>query len=292
MPVVRERARAKVNLTLTVCGRRTDGYHELVSLVAFAGAGDALSLDTDAPAGLTVSGPFANGIEGPNLVEKAMSAVLDLVPGLAVGHVTLEKHLPVASGIGGGSSDAAAVLRAIRSAYPEQIAAVDWTRITTRLGADVPVCFENRATWMTGTGAVLQPLTTPLPPLHGVLVNPGEAVPPDKTARVFRALAAPRLTSDSNAPSIALPPVPDRAALLALMRRMGNDLETPATAVIPEIDQVLSALEMCPGAILARLSGAGPTCFAIFDDAATARSAAATLQDAHPSWWIVPTVLE
>jgi 4-diphosphocytidyl-2-C-methyl-D-erythritol kinase len=292
MPVVRERARAKVNLTLAVHGRRTDGYHELVSLVAFAGAGDAISLDTDAPTALTVSGPFAPAIEGPNLVEKAMSAVMDVVPRLAIGHVTLEKHLPVASGVGGGSSDAAAVLRAIRSAYPDETAVVDWTLITTRLGADVPVCFANRATWMTGTGAVLQALATPLPPLDAVLVNPGEAVPPDKTARVFRALAAPPLTASSNAPSIALPPVPDRAALLAMMRRMGNDLETPATAVIPEIDQVLSALEACPGAMLARLSGAGPTCFAIFDDAATARSAAATLQAAHPPWWVVPTVLE
>lgn len=292
MPVVRERARAKVNLTLAVHGRRTDGYHELVSLVAFAGAGDAISLDTDAPTALTVSGPFAPAIEGPNLVEKAMSAVMDMVPGLAIGHVTLEKHLPVASGVGGGSSDAAAVLRAIRSAYPDETAAVDWTLITTRLGADVPVCFADRATWMTGTGADLQALATPLLPLDAVLVNPSEAVPPDKTARVFRALAAPPLTASSNAPSIALPPVPDRAALLAMMLRMGNDLETPATAVIPEIDQVLSALEACPGAMLARLSGAGPTCFAIFDDAATARSAAATLQAAHPSWWVVPTVLE
>jgi 4-diphosphocytidyl-2-C-methyl-D-erythritol kinase len=292
MPVICERARAKVNLTLAVHGRRTDGYHELVSLVAFAGAGDTISLDTDAPAALAVSGPFAQDIEGPNLVENAVSAVLDAVPGLAIGHVSLEKHLPVASGVGGGSSDAAAVLRAIRAAYPEKTAAIDWTLITTRLGADVPVCFANRATWMTGTGAVLQPLAVPLPPLDAILVNPGEAVPPDKTARVFRTLAAPPLTADSGAPSIALPQVPDRAALLALMRRMGNDLETPATAVIPEIDEVLSALETCPGAMLARLSGAGPTCFAVFDDAATARAAAAALQAAHPSWWVVPTVLQ
>jgi 4-diphosphocytidyl-2-C-methyl-D-erythritol kinase len=292
MPLVRERARAKVNLTLAVHGRRTDGYHDLVSLVAFAGAGDAISLDTDAPTALTVTGPFASRIEGPNLVEKAVSAVLEVVPGLAIGHITLEKNLPVASGVGGGSSDAAAILRALRAAYPDQTAAVDWTLIATRLGADVPVCFANRSTWMTGMGAVLQPLAAPLPPLVAVLVNPGAAVPPDKTARVFRALAAPLLTASSNAPSIALPPVPDRAALISLMQRMGNDLETPATAVIAEIDQVLSALESCPGAMLARLSGAGPTCFAIFDDAATAHSAAATLQAAHPSWWVVPTVLE
>ncbi|MGE5266561.1 MAG: 4-(cytidine 5'-diphospho)-2-C-methyl-D-erythritol kinase [Deltaproteobacteria bacterium] len=291
MPLFRERARAKINLTLTVNGRRTDGYHDLLSLVAFADAGDTVTLDTGAPTGTTVTGPFASAIEGPNLVETALGRVAELVPGLTIGHVSIEKNLPVASGMGGGSSDAAAALRAIRSAHPAETAGLDWNDLCAGLGADVPVCFAGEATWMSGTGARLHPLTLPLPKLDAVLINPGETIPSDKTARVFRALAAPPLNEGSTAHA-ALPALHDREALLAVMRRTGNDLESPATAVIPAIDEVLSALEACPDAMLARLSGAGPTCFAIFDGAAAAQSAAAALKSAHPSWWIVPAVLQ
>lgn len=291
MPVHRERARAKVNLTLTVHGRRADGYHDLLSLVAFAGVHDAVTLNTGAPAGVTVTGPFASAISGPNLVATALSTVSRLAPGLAIGHVTVEKNLPVASGLGGGSSDTAAVLRAIRAAYPTQTTTLDWNEICAGLGADVPVCFGDRATWMSGTGAFLQPLALPLPKLDAVLVNSGGQVPADKTARVFRALAAPPRV-ENGGPSAALPTLHDRESLLALMRRTGNDLEAPATAVLPAIEEVLSALEACPGAMLARLSGAGPTCFAVFGDTAAAQSAATALRAVHPSWWIVPTVLQ
>jgi 4-diphosphocytidyl-2-C-methyl-D-erythritol kinase len=291
MPLFRERAHAKINLTLTVNGRRTDGYHDLLSLVTFADAGDSVTLDTEARTGTTVTGPFASAIEGPNLVDTALDRVAKLVPGFAIGHVTIEKNLPVASGMGGGSSDAAAALRAIRSAHPAETAGLDWHGLCAGLGADVPVCFAGEATWMSGTGARLHPLTRPLPKLDAVLVCPGENIPSDKTARVFRALAAAPL-AEGSADSAALPPLHDREALLAVMRRTGNDLEAPATAVIPAIEDVLSALEACPGAIQARLSGAGPTCFAIFEGAAAAQSAAAALRLAHPSWWIVPAVLQ
>ncbi|MCU0953366.1 MAG: 4-(cytidine 5'-diphospho)-2-C-methyl-D-erythritol kinase, partial [Hyphomicrobium sp.] len=153
MPLYREWARAKINLTLTVNGRRPDGYHDLLSLVAFADAGDAVTLDdASAPTGIAVTGPFASAIEGPNLVETALERVLKLLPGIEIGHVTIEKNLPVASGMGGGSSDAAAALRAIRSAHPERTAGLDWNGLCTGLGADVPVCFAGEATWMSGTG--------------------------------------------------------------------------------------------------------------------------------------------
>jgi 4-diphosphocytidyl-2-C-methyl-D-erythritol kinase len=290
MALIREQARAKINLTLSILGRRPDSYHALLSLVAFADASDSITLDTSQPTGLTVTGPFAGAISGDNLVGSALHRVAEAVPGLGIGHVTLEKSLPVASGIGGGSSDAAAVLRAIRTAHPAATAHLDWTSIARSLGADVPVCFANRATWMSGTGEELHALTVPLPPLDAVLVNPCVRVPADKTARVFRALAAPALSGTSTS-ATALPAIPDRAELLALMQRSGNDLEAPATAVVPEVEAVLEALEDCPGTRIARLSGAGPTCFAIYDDTASAQSAAVRLAADHPDWWIRATTM-
>jgi len=292
MTVVLERARAKVNLTLSVLGRRPDGYHALLSLVAFASAADDLALELEAPTGLTVTGRFAAAIAGTNLIEKAMRLVAEEAPSLTIGHVTLAKHLPVASGVGGGSSNAAAVLRAIRSAHPAATAHIDWTGIAHRLGADVPVCFADRASWMSGAGETLHALNKPLPRLDAVLVNPQAPVPVDKTARVFRALGAPPLSNaDAVVPS-AVPAIPDRAELLALMTRSGNDLEAPATAVVPEIEHVITTLETCAGATMTRLSGAGPTCFAIFDDATSAHAAAAKLATAHPAWWIAPVVID
>lgn len=291
MTLVTERARAKINLTLSILGRRPDGYHALLSLVAFASAADEITLDAESPTGVTVIGPFAAAISGANLIDTALNLVTDAVPDLTVGHVTLAKNLPVASGVGGGSSDAAAVLRAIRKAHPAATAHLDWSSIARRLGADVPVCLADRAAWMTGAGETLHPLDTLLPRLDAVLVNPQAPVPADKTARVFRALGAPTLTaSDASVPS-AIPAIPDRAELLALLSRMGNDLEAPATAVVPEIEEVIAALEACPGAHETRLSGAGPTCFSVFDDAASAQAAVAALKAAHPAWWIAPVFI-
>ena len=290
MTLIREKARAKINLTLSILGRRPDNYHALLSLVAFADASDNITLDTSEPTGLTVTGPFASAISGDNLVGSTLRRVAEAVPGLGIGHVTLEKALPVAAGIGGGSSDAAAVLRAIRTAHPTATAHLDWTSIARGLGADVPVCFADRASWMSGTGEELHALTAPLPHLDAVLVNPCARVPADKTARVFRALAAPSLSGASSS-ATALPSIPDRTELLALMQRSGNDLEAPATAIVPEVEAVLEALEDRPGTRIARLSGAGPTCFAIYDDTASAQSAASRLAADHPDWWIRATTI-
>lgn len=291
MTVVTERARAKINLTLSVLGRRPDGYHALLSLVAFADAADSVALNPAQPTALTVTGPFATAIDGTNLIETALRLVAQSAPGLTIGHVTLTKNLPVASGIGGGSSDAAAVLRAIRKAQPAATDHLDWTGIARRLGADVPVCFADCAAWMSGTGEELHALSSTLPPLDAVLVNPQAPVPADKTARVFRALGAPPLAANGDGMASAIPAIPNRAELLALIARTSNDLEAPATAVVPEIEHVITALEACPGARITRLSGAGPTCFAIFDTAPSAHAAAAGLKAAHPEWWIAPVVI-
>jgi 4-diphosphocytidyl-2-C-methyl-D-erythritol kinase len=201
-------------------------------------------------------------------------------PDLQFGTFSLLKNLPVAAGIGGGSADAAAVLRAVRRANPRLASRLDWLAIARSIGADVPVCFGDRAAWMTGIGDCVQPLDA-LPPLAAVLVNPLQAMPDDKTAHVFRTLnAAPMQASDAYAkPEHFHTPV----ELLAFMRTSGNALEAAACAVAPVIGDIKRALEGVEGCQYAAVSGSGPTCFAIFADAATA---ATQLKRAHPHWWI------
>ncbi len=283
MAVIVETARAKVNLTLAIHGKRADGYHELTSLVAFAEQpADVIVLDTGLPKAVATTGPFAGGIAGPNLLQTVLDLAIAAEPALEAGSVRLEKQLPVAAGIGGGSADAAALLRALRRANPQHAERIDWPTIARRLGADVPVCLLNRAAWMTGTGEALSPISE-LPPLDVVLVNPMVAVPVDKTARVFRALAAePLAEGHGDAPP---PRVARRDTLLALIDS-GNDLEGAARRVIPAIGDVLAALRASQGCEVAAMSGAGPTCFGVFDDAGKARDVAASLAARHPSWWV------
>jgi 4-diphosphocytidyl-2-C-methyl-D-erythritol kinase len=214
MSEVTEQARAKVNLTLNVLGKRPDGYHALDSLVAFADIADTVTLSTSRPVGVSVTGPFSASISGENLISVCLQKLTAAEPRLALGQVTLEKKLPVAAGVGGGSSDAGALLRAVRRANPQFESSLDWAALATSLGADVPVCFANQSQWMSGIGDVLEPLGSPLPVLDAVLVNPRVPVPADKTARVFKALGAGQIAG----PGIALarPRIPDRAELLAL----------------------------------------------------------------------------
>jgi 4-diphosphocytidyl-2-C-methyl-D-erythritol kinase len=287
-PVISERARAKVNLTLRVLGRRADGYHELESLAVFADVADAVTLDLNAPVGVSVGGPFGPSITGENLVRVTLDRLAELEPRLRLGAVTLDKHLPVAAGIGGGSSDAAAVLRAVKRANPELAGTVDWMTIAAKIGADVPICFHNGPAIMRGTGEQLQPLDG-LAPLAIVLINPQVPVPPDKTARVFRKLSAKPL--DPLLPKQVRAVLGTRTDLLAFMAATGNDLTTPALQVVPEIRVVMSALKSCDGVELAALSGGGPTCFAVFSDEASAEAAATRLRSEHPTWWIEATTL-
>lgn len=282
------RARAKVNLDLRVLGRRADGYHELESLVAFAGVGDLLTLDPGAPLSLSIAGPCAEGlaVDDGNLVLRAAGALAAARPGLRLGRFHLVKRLPVASGIGGGSADAAAALRLL--ARLNGIALTDPLLhvVAARVGADVPVCLDSRTRLMAGIGERLGPQLR-LPPLFAVLVNPGVAV---ETAAVFRALGlAPgqRLASAGTMSSTVPTSAPE---LLGKLAASGNDLAAPARSVAPAIDAVLERLSGLPGCRLARMSGSGATCFALFDDCGASAVAAKALQRERPGWWIKPTV--
>jgi 4-diphosphocytidyl-2-C-methyl-D-erythritol kinase len=279
-----EKAPAKINLTLRVLGRRADGYHDIESLAAFAGVGDALTFTPGGDLALTVGGPTAAaaGDVADNLVLTAAHALAERVAGLRLGRFTLSKRLPVAAGLGGGSADAAAALRLLARANglaPHDPRLMQAARAT---GADVPVCLDPRARLMRGIGDILSdPLD--LPRLFALLVNPGVAV---ATADVFAALAA--LPAGQSGPA-ALPE--GGAALLAEIAGGRNDLEAPAIELEPAIADALAVLRKLPGCRLARMSGSGATCFGLFDSSRAASAAARTLRVAYPAWWVRATVL-
>jgi 4-diphosphocytidyl-2-C-methyl-D-erythritol kinase len=285
-----ETARAKVNLTLRVVGRRPDSYHDLESLVAFADFGDGIEFFPGTPPTVTVCGPFAAAIDGTNIAALALERIAGAAnaadTSIELGGVTIEKRLPVAAGIGGGSADAAAVLRAVRRANPARAATIDWHAVAASLGADVPVCLHSAAQFMWGTGhdTVVVP---PLPPLPAILVNPGV---PLATAGVFRALAAGPVPASHVAPT---PPgrFRDVAAVMAYMGDHANDLEPAAVALCPPIGAVVAALRALPATRIARMSGSGPTCFALFDTPADAAAAARRIGAKEPGWWVEATTL-
>lgn len=289
MTILSERAPAKINLTLDVLGRRPDGYHELLSLVAFArDAADIITLDLTRPAGCDVSGPFGGSIAGQNLIEVTLAKLASADAGLKLGHVALTKNLPVAAGIGGGSADAAGVLRAVRRANPEHAAAIDWTAIALSIGSDVPVCLQSRLSWMTGTGDGVTAIEgAARGVLYAVIANPRVPVPADKTAQVYRALRAPPLAANAGR---ALPDFAHGVFDYAVSG--GNALQPAALEIVPEIAGVLDELAALPGAKLTRMSGGGPTCFALFDTADAAKQAAAELITRRPAWWVAASKLE
>jgi 4-diphosphocytidyl-2-C-methyl-D-erythritol kinase len=283
-----ENAPAKVNLTLRVLGRRADGYHEIESLVAFADIGDRLRFSPGGDLTLTVRGPSAAAAGGgtDNLVHKAARALAGRRPRIALGAFDLEKCLPVAAGLGGGSSDAAAALRlialanAIAGGDPDLYAAAHAT------GADVPVCLDPRPRIMRGIGEILsEPLK--LPQLPAVLVNPGVALP---TKAVFAAWH-PATTAPVPHDVAALAKLTGAKELAQLLATQANDLEAPAITLQPVIGEVLAALRGLPECNLARMSGSGATCFALFTTAAGAGKAAGLLRNKHPAWWVQPTTL-
>jgi 4-diphosphocytidyl-2-C-methyl-D-erythritol kinase len=290
MTAITELAPAKINLTLKVRGRRPDGYHEIDGLIAFAAdVGDLVHLEPGTSAGLRVSGPFAAAIKGRNLIETALERLAEAEPRLVLGSIALEKRLPVAAGLGGGSADAAALLRLVRRANPALADAVAWTALAVSLGADVPVCLESRPAFARGMGERVEPLPD-LPRIHLVLVNPLARVPSDKTARVFAQLDAANAAAGPASP-VSPSGFADAEALLAFMRAQGNDLTAAATATVPEIAQVRAALSEAPQCRLAALSGAGPTCFGIFASAEVAAMAEAALRESRPEWWVVGAAL-
>jgi 4-diphosphocytidyl-2-C-methyl-D-erythritol kinase len=273
---LREPAWAKVNLYLHVVGRRADGYHLLDSLAVFPAIGDTL-LATPADAlSLALAGPFggALGSEPENLVLRAGRALAAAAGVTAGAGLVLHKHLPIASGIGGGSADAAAALRLLARLWRVALPAPELARIAAGLGADVPVCLAQRPARMGGIGEVLAPAPA-LPACGMVLVNPGVAV---ATPAVFRARAG------GFSPQAALPAgFNGLDDLVAFLGGTGNDLEAPALTLAPVIGDVLAALRALPGCALARMSGSGATCFALFASAAAAERAAAALRPS--GWW-------
>ena len=281
-------APAKINLTLEILGRRADGYHELRSLVAFAqDVGDVVALAPGSPSGVETTGPFAGDISGSNLVDKAIAAVAALMPDMEPTRLVLEKNLPVASGIGGGSADAAAALRLLSAVYQE-LSERDLYTTARGLGADVPVCVRARPVMMTGIGETLQEVALPRD-LYAVLVNPLVAVPANKTSQVFAALGAATLSGPPA--SRPVPRFSNVDDVVAYATARGNDLQKPALGLLPVIDTVLAGLRQTEGALLAQLSGAGPTCFALFATRREAEAAASALEQRQPGWWIRPTRL-
>lgn len=264
-------APAKINLTLHITGQRTDGYHLLDSLVVFVDTGDQVTAERSETSTLNVTGPFAAGVPtGPeNLVMKAAD-----MAGVPMA-LTLDKRLPPASGIGGGSTDAAATLKAAARlggarVPPETVAT---------LGADVPVCMRAGPARMRGIGEIVEPLR--LPALHMVLVNPRVEV---STSAVFKGL-----TTKDNAPmDDTLPAFPDGLALIDWLTTQRNDLQKPAIKAAPEVAAVLTALALTPEVLMVRMSGSGATCFGLFKDRDSADFAAAQIAAANPWWWVKP----
>jgi 4-diphosphocytidyl-2-C-methyl-D-erythritol kinase len=283
------RAPAKINLTLHVLGRRSDGYHALESLVAFAGTGDSLTLEPGERLSLRVEGRTAGlaGGDADNLVIRAARLLQERVEGLQVGAFHLVKRLPVAAGIGGGSSDAAAALRLLARVNGFSLdhhAIREAARLT---GSDVPVCLEPQARMMFGAGEDIGP-ALPLPRLFAVLVNPGVAV---ETPAVFKALGLQPGDSVDGAPHPALPPGDSASALLAVLRSARNDLQPAALALQPLIGEALARLQATDGLRLARMSGSGATVFGLYDNCGAAAAAAKLVRQSAPDWWVRATLL-
>jgi len=279
------RCPAKINLTLHVLGRRADGYHALESLVAFTGAGDVLALEPGPALSLSIAGPTAQaaGDGDDNLVLRAARNLAERVPGLTLGAFTLDKRLPVAAGIGGGSSDAAGALRLLARANGlalDDPQLLDAARVT---GADVPVCLEPRGRMMRGAGEDIGPALG-LAPSPAVLINPGVPV---ETRAVFAKLGlAAGETRDAG-------PHPDisGADLAAALDKGRNDLEDAACTIAPVVVDVLAVLRGARGCRLARMSGSGATCFALYSSRRAAVRAAAVIRARRPDWWIKAAVL-
>ena len=288
MSALIEEGRAKVNLSLRVVGRRADGYHDLESVVAFADCADRLTREPGGELKLTTTGPLAAacGDTADNLVIKAARLLAEAVPGLKLGAFALDKVLPVAAGIGGGSADAAAALRLLARLNDLALDDPRLQKVALATGADVPVCLVSRACDMTGVGEQLLPLA--LASMPCVMVNPRVPV---ATTDVFKALGLRHgelLVGITDV--IRAPAWPEEGGSVAdwvkVLETVGNDLEAPAMRIEPVIGEVLEALRDSAGVKLARMSGSGATCFAIYGAPAEAHAAAEKIRRDHPGWWV------
>ena len=281
---VEELAPAKINLDLHVTGRRADGYHELDSLTAFAAFGDRLTLRAHDRLELELRGPFAGPLaaEADNLVLRAARRLAERAGRTPAVRITLDKRLPVAAGLGGGSADAAAVLRGLCRLWRLAMAPADLAALGAALGADVPVCLAGRTARMQGVGERLEPCDG-LPPLPVLLVNPGL---PLATAAVFRALQ-----TIGPPPARAWPPPATADALLDWLRAGANHLEAPAMRLLPPVREVLVLLGDQEGCGLARMSGSGATCFGLFASASARDAAATAIARTRSDWWVVASTI-
>jgi 4-diphosphocytidyl-2-C-methyl-D-erythritol kinase len=288
MLALTEEGRAKVNLSLRVVGRRADGYHDIESVVAFADCADRLTLEPGGELKLATTGPLAAacGETFDNLVFKAAKLLADAVPNLKLGAFALDKVLPVAAGIGGGSADAAAALRLLARLNDLSLDDPRLQKVALATGADVPVCLFSRACDMTGVGEQLLPLA--LPSMPCVMVNPRVPV---ATKDVFQALGLRNGELLVGATSVLDAPAwPEEGGSIAdwvdVLETVANDLEAPALRIEPVIGDVLEALRDTAGVKLARMSGSGATCFAIYGASAEAHAAAEKVRRDHPGWWV------
>ncbi len=284
MQPVAVEARAKINLYLHVVGRRADGYHLLDSLAVFAGIGDTIEAAPADTLALSIDGPFAHGLGNgeDNLVLRAAHALAAASGRPAAARIRLTKRLPLASGIGGGSADAAATLHALARLWQLDLEPAALAAVGLGLGADVPVCLHGRSAFFAGIGEIVTPAPS-LPPAWLVLANPGIALP---TPQVFKA----RSGGFSEPGRFEAGPA-DATELAAVLKLRGNDLTEAAVQLAPVIGTVLAELEALPGALLTRMSGSGATCFALFAEQAGARAAAAGLRARQPGWWAVAAPL-
>lgn len=286
-----EAAPAKINLFLHVGPVEADGYHPLCSLVAFADVGDILTLLPEGPPGLTVTGPFAVALAGEpatttdNLVQRALAG-LTAATGLETSglSLTLNKRLPVAAGLGGGSADAGAALRLARRYLDPDLSDEVLERVARMVGADGPMCMRSETAWAEGRGEILTPEPR-LPPLHAVLVNPGVPSPTGAVYGAYDRLGAGSVDRPAD------PASRDAGAVIGWLAEQRNDLEAPALLNTPAIGTALDAVRGEGQARLVRMSGSGATVFGLYEDAAAAARAADALAGAHPDWWVRPTRL-
>ena len=278
-----EVANAKINLSLKIRGREESGYHQLESLVVFASVADRVTCKDADALDLEISGPFAAQLadEKSNLILNAARVFAGALGRDPTVKFELEKNLPIASGIGGGSADAAAALRAMMRLWGDPPGSING--IALQLGADVPVCLKKRPSFMTGLGENLRTIPR-LPEMHAVLANPGVSV---STADVFQRLQAGHVEGPDRLP--LLPGVETLDRLVAWLEENGNDLEGPAMAIEPVIKTVINDLQATAGCRLARMSGSGATCFALYDDPFDSAEAAAALKEKHGNWWVTAT---
>jgi 4-diphosphocytidyl-2-C-methyl-D-erythritol kinase len=276
---IRVFAAAKINLLLHVGDSRSDGYHELQSIMAFADVGDEVLIAPGEGLTLEIEGPFAEALKGEadNIVLKAARALATRAGIAANAHITLTKNLPISSGLGGGSTDAAATLRGLCKLWHVTLTEADLQGIAISLGSDVPVCLKGRPCWVEGIGEKLSVIPI-FPALHVVLANPGVPV---STAHAYRTIRARSGIARERPATFR-----DANALIGFLETANNDLEEPAAAIAPVVRDVMEAFDADDATLLARMSGSGATCFGIYDSPQIAREAAARIAAAHPGWWV------